>query len=212
VRYLHEKLVIHCDLKPENIMLVEDEPDGRARVKIGDFGVSFILPSAEHKPPLDFNVNSTGHKPPEILLVLPWGFGVDMFALGCTIATICGVRRHPLCFMDYSTGGEPTIQQQLDHILSGFGALMGADYTLLPPEMTYQRDVRAFGSVSHIVSFYSDGTPPSSSGRHPFAYITELMKGDDSLRKLVVRMLEPDPNKRITAANASLWVGDVSDN
>jgi serine/threonine protein kinase len=198
VRYLTEKLVIHCDLKPENIFVSET-----GAVKIGDFGIACILPAADHQPPITFNVNPTGHKPPEILLMLPWGFGVDVFSLGCTLATICGVRVHPLLFRD-----DCSIQQHLDHILSGFGASQGPSYNLLPPWMTYDRNVNLHGSVHQYVSFTAARNAFYQGKTHdPFAYIREVMNGDDSLYTLVGRMLEPDPAKRITIAAASLWVG-----
>lgn len=38
VAYLHSKLIVHRDIKLENILL-----DGHGRVKIGDFGVSRLL-------------------------------------------------------------------------------------------------------------------------------------------------------------------------
>jgi serine/threonine protein kinase len=206
VRYLTEKNVIHCDLKPENLFLAAPGGGSSLILKIGDFGVACILPTAAHQPPPTFNVNPTGHKPPEILLMLPWSFGVDVFSVGCTLATICGVRNHPLLFRD-----DCSIQQHLDHVLSGFGAAASPSYALLPPHMTYDRDMHSYGSVHQYVTF----APPRGAfftgrTRDPFLYVRNLMHDlthDDSFYTLIQRMLEPDPAKRISIAAASLWVG-----
>ena len=201
VRYLTEKNVIHCDLKPENFFFL------RGAVKIGDFGVACILPTPVHAPPLTYNVNPTGHKPPEILLMLPWSFGVDVFSLGCSLATMCGIRQHPFLFRD-----DCSIQHHLDHVLSGFGAAQAADYSLLPPWMTYDRNIHLYGPFHHHVTF-APLRGQFFQGRtcDPLGYIKELM-GDASLYDLIMRMLEPDPAKRISIAAASLWVGSPAKN
>jgi len=203
VRYMHEKLVLHCDIKPANILLKENEDDS-ILVKLGDFGVSCLLPTSQHDPPLTFDVNPTGHKPPEILLTLPWKFPVDVFSLGCTLATICNPRRHPFLFRN-----DWPVQTHLDHILAGFSVDVPPDYGLLPPEMTYARDVARFGSIDEYVRFY----PRPSRGERGvkvdvFAYIIEET-GDETLHDLILKMLVPDPARRITAAAASFWVGKM---
>lgn len=40
---LHEAGVVHCDVKPENVFVLEDTIDGWPRVKVIDFGVSRAL-------------------------------------------------------------------------------------------------------------------------------------------------------------------------
>lgn len=41
LQYLHSKGIIHRDLKPANI-LIEELPEGKIMLKIGDFGISKI--------------------------------------------------------------------------------------------------------------------------------------------------------------------------
>ncbi len=45
VAYLHEHGVVHCDLKPSNILVMEkdDPPGGVLTVKIADFGLSQVI-------------------------------------------------------------------------------------------------------------------------------------------------------------------------
>lgn len=42
VAYAHERGVIHCDLKPENIMIPQPDPTGDVRPVIVDFGTSAL--------------------------------------------------------------------------------------------------------------------------------------------------------------------------
>ncbi|KAF8796478.1 Homeodomain-interacting protein kinase 2 like protein [Argiope bruennichi] len=75
--------LIHADLKPENIMLVEP---GRHpfRVKVIDFG------SASHvsKAVCSTYLQSRYYRAPEIILGLPFCEAIDMWSLGCVIAEL----------------------------------------------------------------------------------------------------------------------------
>eukprot|EP00062_Callorhinchus_milii_P013411 gi/632961466/ref/XP_007896772.1/ PREDICTED: homeodomain-interacting protein kinase 2 [Callorhinchus milii] len=75
--------LIHADLKPENIMLVEPirQP---YRVKVIDFG------SASHvsKAVCSTYLQSRYYRAPEIILGLPFCEAIDMWSLGCVIAEL----------------------------------------------------------------------------------------------------------------------------
>ncbi|XP_064634600.1 homeodomain-interacting protein kinase 2-like isoform X2 [Lineus longissimus] len=75
--------LIHADLKPENIMLV-DPVRFPYRVKVIDFG------SASHvsKAVCSTYLQSRYYRAPEILLGLPFCEAIDMWSLGCVIAEL----------------------------------------------------------------------------------------------------------------------------
>ncbi|CAH1787334.1 unnamed protein product [Owenia fusiformis] len=75
--------LIHADLKPENIMLVEPTRFPY-RVKVIDFG------SASHvsKAVCSTYLQSRYYRAPEILLGLPFCEAIDMWSLGCVIAEL----------------------------------------------------------------------------------------------------------------------------
>ncbi|KAI1889567.1 hypothetical protein AGOR_G00164240 [Albula goreensis] len=75
--------LIHADLKPENIMLV-DPVRQPYRVKVIDFG------SASHvsKAVCSTYLQSRYYRAPEIILGLPFCEAIDMWSLGCVIAEL----------------------------------------------------------------------------------------------------------------------------
>ncbi|XP_043233572.1 homeodomain-interacting protein kinase 1-like isoform X1 [Amphibalanus amphitrite] len=75
--------LIHADLKPENIMLV-DPIRQPYRVKVIDFG------SASHasKAVCNTYLQSRYYRAPEIILGLPFCEAIDMWSLGCVIAEL----------------------------------------------------------------------------------------------------------------------------
>ncbi|XP_075458604.1 homeodomain-interacting protein kinase 2-like isoform X3 [Ascaphus truei] len=75
--------LIHADLKPENIMLV-DPSRQPYKVKVIDFG------SASHvsKAVCSTYLQSRYYRAPEIILGLPFCEAIDMWSLGCVIAEL----------------------------------------------------------------------------------------------------------------------------
>ncbi|RIA82219.1 hypothetical protein C1645_513500 [Glomus cerebriforme] len=72
---LNEARIIHCDLKPENVLLKNlDSPT----IKVIDFG------SACHERQTVYTyIQSRFYRSPEVLLGLPYSSSIDMWSLGC---------------------------------------------------------------------------------------------------------------------------------
>ncbi|KAK1804593.1 hypothetical protein P4O66_020587, partial [Electrophorus voltai] len=83
LRKLKSLGLIHADLKPENIMLV-DPVRQPYRIKVIDFG------SASHvsKAVCSTYLQSRYYRAPEIILGLPFCEAIDMWSLGCVIAEL----------------------------------------------------------------------------------------------------------------------------
>ncbi|XP_074109005.1 uncharacterized protein LOC141533823 [Cotesia typhae] len=75
--------IIHADLKPENIMLV-DPIRQSFRVKVIDFGSASYAAKAVRNTYLQ----SRYYRAPEIILGLPFNEAIDMWSLGCVIAEL----------------------------------------------------------------------------------------------------------------------------
>lgn len=83
VMHFQQLGLIHADLKPENIMLV-DPVRQPYRVKVIDFG------SASHvsKAVCNTYLQSRYYRAPEIILGLPFCEAIDMWSLGCVVAEL----------------------------------------------------------------------------------------------------------------------------
>ncbi|AWP16799.1 putative homeodomain-interacting protein kinase 2-like [Scophthalmus maximus] len=73
--------IIHCDLKPDNIMLVNHE-DQPFRVKVIDFGVSYLTSEVAR----GMTMQALGYRAPEVILGLPISRAIDMWGLGCVLS------------------------------------------------------------------------------------------------------------------------------
>jgi serine/threonine protein kinase/Tfp pilus assembly protein PilF len=86
VAYAHRSLVIHCDLKPSNVLV-----DGDGRLRLLDFGIAHI--EGQH------DQGAAGHTPgyasPEQTAGQPPTVASDVFSLGCLLATLLRTLPQP---------------------------------------------------------------------------------------------------------------------
>lgn len=75
ITYMHFAGIIHRDVKPVNVFIYED-----SYVKLGDLGLSVKLWDREYR-----NVGTPVYMAPEMFTMTGYGYGVDWWALGCTI-------------------------------------------------------------------------------------------------------------------------------
>ena len=75
---LHKNKIIHCDLKPENVLLKQQ---GRSGIKIIDFGSSCY----EHQRIYTY-IQSRFYRAPEVIIGAKYGMPIDMWSFGCILA------------------------------------------------------------------------------------------------------------------------------
>ncbi|CAG9798917.1 unnamed protein product [Chironomus riparius] len=80
LRLLYHENVIHCDLKPENVLLKQR---GSSSIKVIDFGSSCY----SHRKVYTY-IQSRFYRAPEVILGLSYGTGIDMWSLGCILAEL----------------------------------------------------------------------------------------------------------------------------
>ncbi|KAK2168473.1 hypothetical protein NP493_1227g00030 [Ridgeia piscesae] len=77
---LYKNRIIHCDLKPENVLLKQQ---GRSGIKVIDFGSSCY----EHQRIYTY-IQSRFYRAPEVILGAKYGMPIDMWSLGCILAEL----------------------------------------------------------------------------------------------------------------------------
>ncbi|KAL9181246.1 hypothetical protein ACHAXT_010051 [Thalassiosira profunda] len=80
LKFVHELGLMHCDIKPENILL---SSYSRALVKVIDFGSSSFVTDRQSS-----YIQSRSYRAPEVILGLPYGGKIDMWSLGCVVAEL----------------------------------------------------------------------------------------------------------------------------
>ncbi|WP_411025143.1 protein kinase domain-containing protein, partial [Salmonella sp. s54836] len=83
LRLLYREKIIHCDLKPENIMLV-DPVRFPLRVKVIDFGSAL---TSTHNTAHTY-LQSRYYRAPEVILGLSFNESIDMWSLGCVASEL----------------------------------------------------------------------------------------------------------------------------
>ncbi|CAG9324629.1 unnamed protein product [Blepharisma stoltei] len=81
IKYVHSKGYIHCDIKPENIVL---RSENKSSIKIIDFGSS-----SREGGNLCTYLQSRFYRAPEILLGNRYNHQIDIWSLGCVLAELC---------------------------------------------------------------------------------------------------------------------------
>lgn len=80
LKYVHSLKLIHCDLKPENIMI---KSYSRSEVKVIDFGSSCYI--HDH---LSSYVQSRSYRAPEVIIGCKYDYKIDIWSLGCILAEL----------------------------------------------------------------------------------------------------------------------------
>jgi len=84
LRFLRAQRIIHCDLKPENVLL---ERPNKSAIKLVDFGSSCFEDERAYT-----YIQSRFYRAPEVILGTPYDQGIDMWSLGCVLAELYAGR------------------------------------------------------------------------------------------------------------------------
>jgi dual specificity tyrosine-phosphorylation-regulated kinase 2/3/4 len=169
---LKQHKVIHCDLKPENVLLAHPM---HSEIKVIDFGSSCF----ENEKVYTY-IQSRFYRSPEVILGMTYGMPIDMWSLGCILAELyTGVPIFP---------GENE-QEQLACIMEVFG----------PPEKhLIEKSTRrklffdSMGKPRLTVSSKGRRRRPSSKN------LQQVLKCDDeAFLDFLTRCLRWDPDRRM---------------
>lgn len=191
---LHKNRIIHCDLKPENVLLKQQ---GRSGIKVIDFGSSCY----EHQRIYTY-IQSRFYRAPEVVLGARYGMPIDMWSFGCILSEL--LTGYPL-FPGEDEG------DQLACVIELLG---------MPPEKLLENSKRAKNFISSkgyprycTVSTLPDGSTVLTGGRSRHGktrgspaskdFVTALKGCDDPLFiDFLKKCLEWEPSQRMIPSQA----------
>ncbi|WZY98627.1 hypothetical protein YC2023_070956 [Brassica napus] len=86
--YIHDRNIVHCDIKPDNLLLSPTAVRFRSTgylTKIGDFGLAMEKGSVEYGNGYGHKRGTTRYMAPELIGHGFVDFGADVWAFGCTV-------------------------------------------------------------------------------------------------------------------------------
>ena len=167
--YAHQRGMVHCDVKPGNILL-----DERGNCLLSDFGIARLLGSAAAD---DDPLGTPAYMAPEQAAGTQIDGRADIFALGAVLYELCvGVRPYRKDDAYSQTHGAPrppssinsSIPQQLDWIVLRALAQKREDRFADAGEM-----VRALRALRAAPTRGTATNPPAPPGTHPAAAHTK---------------------------------------
>ncbi|KAI0440427.1 cyclin-dependent protein [Xylaria telfairii] len=221
-QYLHTNWVLHRDLKPANIMVTSS-----GKVKIGDLGLARLFYKPLHSLfSGDKVVVTIWYRAPELLLgSRHYTPAVDMWAVGCIFAELLSLRpifKGEEAKMDKKT--VPFQRNQMQKIVEIMGMPTKERWplltsmpeynnlsTLTPMMLTghphhahhhhHHKSSAAAASTSHLEKWYYGTIGGHASTSSPASNGSLTSLGAEGYR-LLAGLLEYDPEKRLTAAQA----------
>ena len=164
--------VIHCDMKPENILLAHP---AHSEIKVIDFGSSCL----ENEKVYTY-IQSRFYRSPEVILGMSYGMPIDMWSLGCILAEL--LTGYPIF------PGENE-QEQLACIMEVFGP---PDKHLIEKSSRRKLFFDSLGKPRLSVSSKGKRRRPSSKT------LQQVLKcDDDAFLDFLARCLRWDPDRRM---------------
>jgi len=177
LRLLYQENIIHCDLKPENVLLKQR---GSSSIKVIDFGSSCYTNRKTYT-----YIQSRFYRSPEVILGLSYGTPIDMWSLGCILAELyTGYPIFP---------GENEVEQ--------LACIM--EVLNVPPEDVLTQSTRRrlfFDSRGNPRCITNSKNRKRKPGTKPLAQV--LRCNDPLFVDFVCKCLEWDPKKRMTPEEA----------
>ncbi|KAJ1418813.1 kinase-like domain-containing protein, partial [Ochromonadaceae sp. CCMP2298] len=176
--FIHSLRLIHCDIKPENIVI---KSFSRCEVKLIDFGSSCF--ASDH---LTTYIQSRSYRAPEVILGLPYDHRIDIWSLGAVLAEL------HTSYVLFQNDSVPTMLARIAGILGPFPQHV----------LTRGRDTGKYFSLSNVAYDRDE----KGQFQLIFPKKTDLRaRGgteDDKFEDFVRLMLHLDPSVRPTAEEA----------
>ena len=200
--YLHAEGIIHCDLKPANVLVMKDKT-----VRVTDYSHSLLLTKKnccfKHK------VGSQLYSAPEVLAKKPWKKEIDIWSLGAVFYEIATNKRFMNSFSGEMTDEQYFLQlKKRPYLKDEFEdkELICSYMLLLQPEERYSaRDILCF-YFDYEAQFKKKDSPHLrvhyEKDREQLRRIVGKKTSDSDVIKLCIRIHESTPSLPLSLVKA----------
>ncbi|KAH6904076.1 CMGC/CLK protein kinase [Coprinopsis sp. MPI-PUGE-AT-0042] len=198
LRYLHRQQLVHTDVKPDNIVLVDDSFVEFEDFEGGSFTKKLMLRNihiriADYDDCWDLRasarprhaVGTLGYRAPEVVMRMPWSSAVDVFAFACTIAELYLGR--PLFLTSIDTTEQ---MEMIERVLGKFPVAV--------VQRSFKHGHSVFSKRDHMVHKHDLSATTQTQRVKP---INALIRRPD-LQDLLRLCLHGDDDRRLTAHEA----------
>lgn len=191
LRFLAEHRIVHCDLKPENIILINPH---ESLVKIIDFGSSCF-----EDEKIYYYIQSRIYRAPEVILGVPYTTAIDIWSFGCIIAELLN--------------GDPIFQgdSEVDQLNTIIEVIGYPPETILSQSAKKEKFFNPDGSIKTNTNSKGKLRIPSSKSLELKLKTDDFVLIDLISSKKYLECLEWDPKKRISAEEAldHPWLSEI---
>lgn len=182
LQFLHKHNIIHRDLKLKNILV-----DEHSHIKLCDFGLARLLPSAQltHRN-LTKQLVTIDHRAPEILLESSYGTPADVWSAACVWAELL-LKQSLLWNRSTKATGVREIREQVVFVFTQLGE---------PEEYTWMDNPGALPFIQKLCQQLKN------TNRKTIRELFNNTEAEEWELKLLEEMFQYNPNLRITAENA----------
>jgi dual specificity tyrosine-phosphorylation-regulated kinase 2/3/4 len=170
VAFTHANGIVHCDLKPENVLIVPNSAP--LSVRVIDYGSACRI----GQPHFSY-IQSRFYRAPEVILGIPYGPPMDVWSFGCLIAEL--------------VAGQPLFPGETE-----------AEALRLQMELLGTPPKEVIAGAARREKFFDAGGCPIEPPANRRTLGSTTRTSDPELLELLLRCLEWDQERRITAEEA----------